>query len=46
MEIPAIKHKSDIRGITALIERIRSIKILFDHYGLDVGYEVKIFKVF
>lgn len=45
-EVPPAKGLFDVKGISAVVERLRSVKILFDYYGLDTGYEIEILKIF
>lgn len=44
--VPLVRSLYDVQGISDMVHSIQSILLLFEHYGLDIGYEAEILKLF
>lgn len=45
-KVPLVRNVHDVEGIEKVVHGIQSILLLFEHYGLDIGYEAEILKLF
>ena len=46
LALPPVTQRDDLEGLIEVVEQLRAINSLFDHYDLSMGLEMEIFRIF